>query len=150
VVEVVAVALVIAIIAAVVVPYLAGANDSAAMAGARMVASDLQYAQDAAIVTQTNVTVTFDVGDESYSLSNQSGALIHPITKNVYTIDFATDRDLSGLDIVSAFGGIGSVTFDPTGDPSAGGTVVLQAGDQTYRVMVDAVTGTVTVTVEAS
>jgi hypothetical protein len=68
----------------------------------------------------------------------------------VYTIDFATDRDLSRLDIVSAFGGIGSVTFDPTGDPSGGGTVVLQAGDQTYRVMVDAVTGTVTVTVEAS
>jgi Tfp pilus assembly protein FimT len=142
---VVVVVLVVAISAAVVVPYLAGANDSAAMAGARMVASDLQYAQDTAIATQTNVTVAFDVGGESYSLSNQSGALIHPITKNVYTIDFATDRDLSGLDIVSAFGGIGSVTFDPTSAPSGGGTVVLQAGDQTYKVMVDGVTGTVTV-----
>ena len=112
---------------------------------ARMVSSDLQYAQDTAVATQTSVTVTFDVAGESYSLSNQSGALIHPITKNVYTIDFATEPGMSGLDIVSAFGGGGSVTFDLIGAPSCGGTVALQAGGVTYNVMVNDVTGTVTV-----
>ena len=144
-VELLTVVMVITISGAVVVPYILGADDSAALAGARMLASDLQYAQDSAIATQADVTVAFDVLNESYTLSNQSGALIHPITKNTYTTDFTADGNLAGLNIVSAFAGAGSVTFDPTGAPNRGGTIVLEAGDQTYHVTVSSVTGTVSI-----
>jgi len=144
-VELLTVVMVITISGAVVVPYILGADDSAALAGARMLASDLQYAQDSAIAMQTDVTVAVDVSNESYMLSNQSGALIHPITKNTYATDFTADGNLDGLDIVSAFAGAGSVTFDPTGAPNRGGTIVLEAGDQTYHVTVSSVTGTVSI-----
>ena len=146
-VEVLIMAMVIVIGSAVVVPLLGSGNYSVARAGARRVASDLQYAQDTAIATQKDITVTFDVDNESYLLSNESGALIHPITNNAYATDFRVEKELSHLDIVSVSGG-GSVTFDPGGVPSAGGTVTLRAGDSEFYVTVSLVTGTVSVAAE--
>jgi len=139
-------ATVIVISATVVVPYMSDSDSSVAIAGARTLAADLQYAQDNAIATQKDVYVSFDANNEWYVLYNESGALIHPITNNAYITDFAGDRELSRLDIVSAFGAIRWVSFDPTGAPSHGGTVLLRAGDNEYNVTVSAVTGTVDVT----
>jgi len=146
-VEVLIMVLVIGISAMVVVPLLGSGDYSIARAGARRVASDLQYAQDTAIATQKDITVTFDVDNETYLLSNESGVLIHPITGNAYTTDFTVDNELSQLDIVTASGG-GSIMFDPTGTPSATGTVVLRAGVSTFNVTVSAITGTVSVTAD--
>lgn len=140
--EVLIMALVLVISAAVVVPYLSSGDYSVARAGARRLVSDMQYAQDAAIATQKDITVTFDIDGESYSLSNESGVLIHPISNNEYTTDFTVDNELSQLDIVTVFGG-GSVTFDPTGVPNLGGEVVLRAGGSTFKVTVSSITGTV-------
>ena len=151
--EVLITVMVIAISATVVVPLLGSGDYSIARAGARRVASDLQYAQDTAIATQKDITVTFDVDRESYWLSNESGVLIHPITSNAYTADFTVDKELSRLDIVKASGGgievvsgSVSVTFDPTGVPNREGTVVLRAGGSTFNVTVSSITGTVSVT----
>ena len=151
-VEVLMMTAVIVIGSAVVIPYLGSTDYSVARAGARRLASDLQYAQDAAIATQTDVTVTFDLDNESYSLSNESGALIHPITNSAYATDFTVDTELSQLDIEKVSGG-GSelvsgncaVTFDVTGVPSTDGTVVLRSGDSRFYVTVSAITGTVSV-----
>jgi len=139
-------AMVVVISAVVVVPYVSDSDSSVAVAGARMLAADLQYAQDHAIATQRDVSVGFDTFNEFYILGNQSGALFHPITNEVYIQDFRADARLSRLDIVSAFGGMGWVAFDPTGAPSHGGAVVLRAGKNEYIVTVSAVTGTVDVT----
>ena len=153
--EVLIMVLVIGIAAGVVVPLLGSSDYSVARAAARRVASDLQYAQNTAIATQKDITVTFDVDGESYWLSNESGVLIHPITNNGYRTDFTVDKELSQLDIVKVVGGgveivfgSASVTFDPTGIPNIGGTVVLRAGGSTFNVTVSSLTGTVSVTAD--
>ena len=138
---------IIGIAAAVVIPNAMSTASFQATSAARITATDLQYAQDTAITSQTPVTVTFNVGNESYALSNASGTLIHPITKAVYVTDFGTLEGFSEVDIVSAsFGGAAVVTFDEMGSPSQAGTVNLRAGEHAYRLVVAAATGKVTVT----
>ncbi len=146
-VELLVVMMILAISAAVIIPYAIGTNDMQASSAARMVVSDLQYAQDTAIVSQTPVTVTFNASSNSYSLSNTSGPLIHPMTKEAYIIDFTTQRGFGQLDIVSAsFGGAATVTYDEMGSPDNAGTVTLQAGPHVYQISVAAAIGKVTVT----
>ena len=145
--EVLIMVFVIVIAAAVVIPLLGSSGYSVTVAAARRVSSDLQYAQDMAIATQKDITVTFDINRESYWLSNESGVLIHPISNNAYTTDFTADTELSQLDIVKVSGG-GSVTFDTAGVPNLACTVVLRAGGSTLNVTVSSITGTVSVAVD--
>ena len=140
------VVMIIAIAAAIVVPALSGTSDFQAIGAARLVASDLQYAQNTAITSQKSVTVAFDIGAESYKLSYASEDLIHPISKSTYLIDFSSRGGFEKLDVVSAdFGGKASVTFDVLGAPDDAGTVTLKAGPHIYRVTVAAATGRISV-----
>ncbi len=144
--EVLIVVLIIGILAVTVVPMALSAASVQAVAAGRMIASDLQYAQNEAIIGQTPVTVTFDPGRESYQLVNASGVLIHPITNDSYIVDFSSDSKFTELDIVSVnFGGETWVTFDEMGAPDVGGSIVLQAGPHALSVDVANVTGSVTV-----
>ena len=144
-VELIMVIVVIAISAVVVVPLVVGTSDLQVISAARIVASDLQYAQNMAIAKREPVTVTFTPGTESVALSNARGALIHPITKDTYTTDFRVRNGFGKVDIVSAdFSGSTSVTFDEMGSPDNAGTVTLQAGSHVYTVDVAAATGKVT------
>ncbi|MDP7289660.1 MAG: GspH/FimT family pseudopilin, partial [Phycisphaerae bacterium] len=144
-VEILVMGMVLTIAMAIVVPLLGSSNYSMSLAGAMRMASDLQYAQDAAIATQKDITVTFDTSSEAYWLSNASGVLIHPITNSAYKTDFKTITELAHLDIVKTSGGR-SVTFDPSGVPATGDKIVLRAGDSLFYVSISAVTGTVSVT----
>ena len=145
--EVIVLVVVLGIVAAVVVPYMASAGDLEVISAARLVATDLQYAQNVAITTQVPVTVAYNTSGEAYVLSNTSGPLIHPITKASHTVDFASQPGFSRSDIVSAnFGGNAAVTFDALGTPDHAGAVTLQAGPHVYRVEVAGITGRVTVT----
>jgi Tfp pilus assembly protein FimT len=146
-VEVLIMSVVLVIASAVVVPLMGSGNYSVARAGARRLASDFQYAQDTAISTQKDITVTFDIDAESYLLSNESGPLIHPITNSEYTTDFGDEEGLAQLDIVKFSGG-GSVTFDSSGVPNQSGTVTLRAGESSFYVTVSSITGMVTVTAD--
>jgi len=146
-VELLVVVFILAIVAAVAVPMAVGTGDMQVISAARMISADLQYAQNAAITTQRSVTVTFDPSAESYSLSNASGALIHPITKEAFTVNFMSREGFNALDVVSAdFGENLSVTFDELGAPDSAGTVILRAGPHVYQVSVATATGKVTVT----
>ncbi len=139
------VVLIVGIAAAMVIPSAVNTSDLQVMSAARMLATDLQYAQDTAITSQLPVTVTFTPASETYSLTNASGTLIHPITKDAYTVNFGATQGFSAVDIVSAdFDGAAQVTFDELGTPSAAGDVVMQAGPHVYTVTVAAVTGRVT------
>lgn len=143
--ELLVVLVVLAIAAAVVVPSL-DSSGFQAVSAARMVATDLQYAQNAAITTQAPVTVTFNPAGNSYSLSNASGPLIHPMNKDAYSIDFGSLSGFGQLDITAAsFGGGASVTFDELGAPDNGGSVTVQAGTSVYVISLAGVTGRVTV-----
>ena len=144
--EILVVVAVIAIAAAVIIPSAVSTDDFQVVSAARMITADLQYALDEAITTQNSVTVAFYPANESYGLSNASGALIHPMTKSAYSVDFRSQRGFSGLDIISAdFDGNASVTFDELGAPDNAGTVTIQAGPHLYRIEVAAATGKVTV-----
>lgn len=141
------VVVIIGIAAAVIIPNVINTSDLQAMSAARMVTTDLQYAQDTAITTQTPVSVIFQPSAERYRLKNTSTDLINPITKDTYIVDFTSLRGFDEVDIVSAsFSGANWVTFDELGTPNAGGTVVLRAGPHVYTISVAAVTGAVTVT----
>jgi len=145
--ELMVVVLILAIAAAVAIPYAVSTSDLQVISAARMLAADLQYAQNTAITSQTPITVSFNVNAESYTLSNASGALIHPITKEAYVVNFALQKGFDKLDISSvSFGGSANVAFDELGSPDNAGSVTLQAGPHVYRVDVAAATGRVTVT----
>ena len=146
-VEILVTVMVLAIAAAMVAPYMSGSGDFQAASAARILASDLQYAQNTAITSQDPVTVTFDPNSESYHLSNASGQLIHPITKSAYVVSFSSREGFDRLDVASAsFDGAMTVTFDVLGSPDHPGSVTLQAGPHVYQVDVAAATGNVTVT----
>lgn len=148
-VELIVVLVIVAIAAAMVVPYAFGTG-AQAVSAARMIASDLQYAQNTAITSQQSVSVYFDAQGTNYSLRyNASTYLKHPITKEDYIVDFGTLDGFGSVTIVSAdFGGGSTVTFDVLGapQPAGGGMVTIRAGVHVYRLEVAAATGNVTVT----
>jgi len=144
--ELLVVAVVLAICAAVIVPQLAGANEMEVLAAARLLAADLQYAQNEAITRQEPITVTFDTAADSYWVSNTSGTLIHPMTKKAFVVQFASQPGFKRVEIDTAdFAGSPVVTFDAMGTPDQGGVVELRSGSLCYRIRVAATTGNVTV-----
>ena len=144
--ELIVVVVILAVAAGMVVPYAISTSDLSVVSAARILAADLEYAQNLAITTQQSVIVSFDVANETYSLSNASGVLDHPINKRPYVVSFPSLRGFEGVNVVSAgYGGQAEVTFDVVGSPDDGGTTVLQAGAHTYVVSVAPATGRVTV-----
>jgi len=145
-VELLVVLVILAIAAAVVVPRMVAAGDFQAMSAARILVADLQYAQDSAVTTQQEIIVEFSEDGLSYTLSNESGPLIHPMSKTGYTMNFAAMRGYGSVRLDADFGTGGrTVSYDVTGSPSTGGTVLVKAGSRQYVVTVAAATGQVTV-----
>ena len=147
--ELIVVLVILAIAAALVVPYASGGS-SQAVSAARVIASDLQYAQSTAVTTQQPVTVKFTPWENTYTYTlkdSNSLPLIHPITTKSYTVNFRSMRGFENVTIVSAVFGSGElVTFDATGAPDPAGSVTVKAGAFQYRLNVAAATGNVTVT----
>jgi prepilin-type N-terminal cleavage/methylation domain-containing protein len=145
-VEVLVVVVIMAIAGAMIVPMMTGAGEMQALSAARTIATDIQYAQSYAITNQSPVTVQFYPDTDRYTLSNASGLLKHPMTNKDYLVDFHTGDDFDRLDLaLPSFDGGTSVVFDELGSPSAGGSVTVLGGSQTYRIDVTSVTGTVSV-----
>ena len=146
-VELLVVMVILAIAAAVIVPYATDTDGLQAMAAARRMTSDLEYAQNAAITAQSPVTVTFSAQNDAYWLSNASGPLIHPINKSDFRVDFGAGGSFETVDVFSAnFDGTEAVTFDELGTPDHSGWVILMAGPHLYRIEVAPATGRLTVT----
>jgi len=144
--ELLIVVAVIGILAMASVPYILDSGDAQAISATRLIASALQYAQNEAISSQTPVTVTFTSATKTYELSNASGRLVHPISKEQYVVDFRSRRNFDRVTALSAdFGDEPFVTFDVLGAPNAAGTVTVQAGARKMTIAVANVTGLVTV-----
>jgi len=150
--EIIIVVLIIGIAAAIVVPQLSSGADFQATSAARMIATDIQYAQSLAIAQQRTVRVTFNPGADSYQLmywdpitNTAMSPVQHPINKGDYAVSFKNLKDYAALDLSSAFGANNYVEFDAIGAPNGAGDVVMQAGAYSYTISVTAVTGKVTV-----
>ena len=146
-VEILVVVLILGISAAIVVPMAMNTSHVQAVSAARIVAADVQYAQNEAITNQDPITITFDKAAKSYTLSNASGILIHPITKVPYVTVLDAAHGMGQVSLSSAFDSQGGVVvFDALGAPDNGGAVTLRAGPHTLGVNVAAATGRITVT----
>jgi general secretion pathway protein H len=147
--ELIVVLVILGIAAAMIIPNAVSGRDVHATAAARVLGADLEYAQSYAITHQVPVTVTFDTINETYTLSSQSGTLVHPITKSSYVVTVGDDA--SGADLASAdFAGELSITFDELGAPDNAGSVAVQSGTRGYLVQVSPATGKVTITMMGS
>ncbi|MCD4824139.1 MAG: GspH/FimT family pseudopilin [Phycisphaerae bacterium] len=153
--EVIVVVILIAILATLVIPMM-GTDDSAARGAALMVSSNLEYARSEATRRQASITVTFNTGAGTFTLSDAAGvALTNPGTGQDYIVNLPDEMGKDSLQILSAdFGGTtsNSITFTSIGEPVQTGSaipvgtdgVVIKCGDSQYRVKVKPITGLVT------
>ncbi len=125
--EILSVVLILGIISVIVVPQIGQRGDLQAAAAARVLISDLTYAQNRAISTGGWTYVTFSTANQNYTLySGTSSApsatpLTHPVNTGNYTIVFGGTgaSALSGATLTSVNIGSNASTlaFDSTGIP---------------------------------
>ncbi len=150
-VEVLIIVAILGIAAAIIVPHMLAAGTLGVQAAARIIISDILFAQNDAIAQQRNRKVVFDPANERYSLTDEADVILSANwkggTTNNYTVDFIADSRFQGVVIVSANFGGGSPTleFDALGSPLNGGTVEIEFQGRRYRVTVASFTGRVTV-----
>jgi len=97
------------------------------------VKSDIIYAQSLAVSQQVNHGVIFDPSLETYSVYRQAPGNIvnNPLSGAAFTVNFNTDSDLQGVNLVSAdFGSpdANCLEFDSFGAPSDGAAALSADG----------------------
>jgi prepilin-type N-terminal cleavage/methylation domain-containing protein len=161
--ELMVVLAIIAIAAAIVVPMTSSTGSMQLRAAVTMVAADLEYAKSMSISRGHRYAVVFDKseGVEGYQIEDLSKPVgdpdrivEHPVRKgSKYLVRFAADNRLSQVDIVDAnFDTTNTVSFDYLGSPVNGsnaslnsGEITLRAGGLTRRVIVQPVTGYISI-----
>jgi prepilin-type N-terminal cleavage/methylation domain-containing protein len=158
-VEILMVVIILGIAGAIIVPQIGSRNDLRAAAAARLVMSDLTYAQNRAIAQQKKHYVRFV--NQTYSVcdSNALTAIAHPLkpaqSNGLYQITFGANGT-SGLDQCA----IGSVNFasqaiigfNDLGEPFAfdgitetplttSGTIIVQSGEASLTIQIEPFTG---------
>lgn len=115
--------------------------------------SDLLYAQSLAVTQQVRHGVVFYPAQDAYCVYRQGvGTIVkNPLTAANFTVSYATDPDLKGVNLVSTGFGLPTtdrVEFDPFGTPSDGtanltsdGTVTLAYAGSSGTVTVNRNTG---------
>jgi type II secretion system protein H len=156
--ELLMVVLVLAIVAAIVIPNMGSAAGGQAISAARILQGDLETARSLALMTQQPYSVVFSPDQQSYKVVvNYAGdvyaatpAVADPVTKGKwYEI---TLGNMNGMDSVVVtqvdFGDthVGYVTFQSQGNAVSSGSVTLRAGNTQMVISVEALTGIVTVT----
>jgi hypothetical protein len=163
-VEAMIVVVVIGSLAALAVPTINALAGMTPAAGARVVVSDLLYAQNLAIATRSTVYVSF--GPNAYSIYGAqpfSTAVTNPVTGKPYTVPVgpaATSGPLADVALYSMTlddPGNSVLAFDDLGEPmvgtattppallSAPGSIVLKSGTVAVTIWVEPGTGNLTV-----
>jgi prepilin-type N-terminal cleavage/methylation domain-containing protein len=145
-VELVITVAIIAIMSAIAIPhYGRSLTRYQADVAAKRVAADIALARGNARIQSITQTVDFSTPANGYTLTGMPDPN-HPA--QAYAVDLTASPYTSTL-VTAAFGSSVAVSrkisFDRFGAPSAGGTVVVQAGDFKKTINVDAATGEVTV-----
>jgi prepilin-type N-terminal cleavage/methylation domain-containing protein len=155
--ELMMVVVILANMAAVVVPMAVSSHDSQCASAARMLTADLELAQSAALARQATMAVVFSGDRQSYKVVVFTGQNLADYTALVpvahpgrpgqgYEVSLRKELQLPNVRVESVgFGGFPFVLYDTFGSPMAGGTVVLTAGDARLTVTVQPITGAVSV-----
>jgi prepilin-type N-terminal cleavage/methylation domain-containing protein len=154
-VEVLTVVVLLGVLMAVVLPSAGYSDEEKALAAAKKVAADIEYAQSEATNRQASVTISFSAAGETYSLASGGTVLTNPADGNSFNINLPDNLRAAGVDISSANFGSGenNSTFNAYVEPvksdgapiSSGSGVVIKCGDSTYTVSIAPVTGRVVV-----
>lgn len=144
-VEIIVVIIIIGISAAMVVPQISNTQSIGVQAAARMIVSDLLYAQNEAIARQTQFKMSFDATNEKYELLDSDDNVVNVKWKGGdFVSDFKNDSRFAGVTLENVdFNSNAYVTYDELGAPSSGGSIDVVAGDDRYRVSVSDFTGRV-------
>jgi prepilin-type N-terminal cleavage/methylation domain-containing protein len=162
--EILVVVVILGIASAIIVPSIGSRDDLRAAASARILMSDLIYAQNWSIVNQRPCYVAFTQsgGVWSYSLRDGPGGAIlnHPANLKPYTMTFGPGGSpgLSEGTLTSAsFDGETTMAFDELGSPLVydsgtgltssltAGELVVTCGEFSIKVGIEPYTGEITV-----
>ena len=125
-----------ALIAAMAVPYFSGGVSTSELRGAaREVAAGLRYARSGAVASRQETRLVLDLEQRSFRVDGDQRS--HALPKAVELKLFTAQRDL--IDAKS-----GAIRFFPDGG-SNGGRVTIAAGERKYEVDVDWLTGRVAI-----
>lgn len=157
--EILVVVAIIGLVGAFVVPQMLTAGQLNVQAAARMVISDILYAQNEAVARQSPRKVVFDTINNRYrvvlttamgddvALDAKWRVAAGDSSNTQLVTDFNRDSRFQGVQLDNAsFGGDPELRFDELGAPASGGTVDLVFRNNVrYRVNVAPFTGRVTV-----
>ncbi len=136
--ELVLVAAIISVLALLAAPRFAHSIvNQRVLAASRRIVIDLAMAQDRAKSLSADQSVVFDTVSNSYKIS---GVKKLDNSSGEYSVDFASEPYKSELVSVD-FGGDSTIVFNGYGMPDSGGTIVVQIGQTTRTIMLDADTG---------
>ena len=157
-VEILCVVVILGIAAGIILPQLGTRNDLKASAAARLLVSDLMYAQNLAISKQRKHYIQFV--DQQYTLLTRDSdadpltAISHPVNKNTYTVGIGSvTPGLEGVRIDAIdFGGATIIGFDDLGSPFSydgttitplndPATITIRSGDVSLIVSIEPYTG---------
>jgi type II secretion system protein H len=162
--EILVVVVILGIASAIIVPSIGSRDDLKAAAAARVMMSDLIYAQNWSIVNQRPCYVCFSQSGSTWSYTLRDGPsgtiLTQPVNVTPYTMTFGAGGS-SGLSDASlssvSFDGQTTLAFDELGSPlvynpdtgttasMASGQIVVACGTYSLTVGIEAYTGEITV-----
>jgi type II secretion system protein H len=136
--ELVLVLAIIAILAAIAAPrYGHSATRYQADLAAQRVMADLALAQSTARAGSSSRMVVFSMGTNSYSIQGWVSMQDRPAA---YVVDLSEPPYEATLGDVD-FNSSATITYNGWGQPSSGGTIVLQVGSEQRTIYVDSETG---------
>jgi len=166
-VEILLVVIILGIASALLVPQIGERDDLQAASAARVIMSDLLYAQNHAIATQQYQYVTFNVANQQYTLysgtpTGPGTILTHPVYLTNYVMNFggSGQNSFPNVTLVSANFGNNqpTIAFDSMGVPyfytaansnntaiSGVGTVQISSGGYSLTIDVAQDTGDISV-----
>ncbi len=148
--EVVIVAAILSIAAALALPMLRDTNLAQLRSGANLVIADLGYAQMESIAHASNPrVVTFDTSSNSYWIASQASPdtpITNPFDQQPYRVTFGCGRAcaLAGVTLSAvSVGTDNQLEFGPYGqlDQTSNATITLKSGPHSIVITVDATTG---------
>jgi prepilin-type N-terminal cleavage/methylation domain-containing protein len=162
--EILGVVVILGVISAVVLPQLSSRDDQRAAAAARVVMSDLLYAQNRAVAQQKVHYVKFDTTGQKYSVLDvllpSQHVINNPVDGSTYQVQFGS-TSTSGLKDMklqsAAFDAQSVLAFDVMGIPQSvnpttgvmtpliSGSIVVKSGKYQMTVTVSPYSGELTV-----
>jgi prepilin-type N-terminal cleavage/methylation domain-containing protein len=165
--EILLVVIILGIASAILVPQIGARCDLQAASAARVIMSDLLYAQNHAIATQTYQYVTFDSINQKYTLysgtsTGPTTVLTHPVTQQNYVMTFngTGSNTFANVTLVSVNFGNNqpTIAFDALGVPyyytaasktntaiSGVGTIQISSGGYGLNINVAQDTGDISI-----